>query len=394
MGLFLDLLHVPESVTNDALEGIYKALTDGGDHGDDGIWKPHESILIQRLVELFTQRGLDRLDAVHKQFLAWKAGEYHQPAASPVPPPPGVMQRWSPPELALAKLYIESLPPAVWTLEDHMIAIELVIQTYLPPEALVAEADWLTTKAAMMGKVQANLKDADNLKPKQADAILAALPSSFAEALPMSPTSAAVLQFAQARAVENVRALSESVRHRMRAVVTADLEQRMLGNVPPGTSSLQTKLMDEFATLNRDWRRIAVTEAGEAQTQGFIANVKPGQKVKRVEQYRGACAFCRKIDGVVVTVVPADHPDKDPDTMVWPGKNNIGRSASPKKRVGDVLVPREPDEMWWIPSGLAHPHCRGRWVPTITEEPGDDPEFAAQLRAILSQSSPSGTEGA
>jgi hypothetical protein len=69
--------------------------------------------------------------------------------------------------------------------------------------------------------------------------------------------------------------------------------------------------------------------------------------------------------------------------MIWPGKNNVGRSASPKKRVGDVLVDREPDEMWQIPAGLAHPHCRGRWVPVIEDAPGDDPAFADELRAIL-----------
>ena len=105
--------------------------------------------------------------------------------------------------------------------------------------------------------------------------------------------------------------------------------------------------------------------------------------MKRVEIYASACGFCRKIHGVVATVVTPDHPNKDPDTMVWVGKNNIGRSASPKKRVGDVLVPRTPDEMWWLPAGLAHPHCRGRWVPVIDDEPGDDPEFGDWLRKTL-----------
>ena len=159
MGLFLDILHVPVSVTNDTLEGLYKALSDGHGHGDDGIWKPHESILIKRLVELFTERGLMRLDAVHKQFLSWQSGAYHKPAASPVTPP-GIMPRWTQPELELARLYLESLPPGVWTLEDNMLAIEYVVQVYLPADDLIKEADWLATKASMMGKVQANLQGA------------------------------------------------------------------------------------------------------------------------------------------------------------------------------------------------------------------------------------------
>lgn len=381
MGLFLDLINLSEAATDGALEYIYKAHHD---HGDDGIWKPHESILIKRLVEMFTKRGLDRLDAVHQQFLAWEAGAHHTPSASPVPAPPGNMQRWTPSELALARLYLESLPPALWTLGDHMLAIEFVIQTYLPVDALVAEADWLATKATMMGKVQANLQE----KPtaKQADAILAAMPSSIADSAPMSSVAHAVLMFSRARVAENVRAISESVRHRMRAVVTADLEQKAFGAIPAGTSSLQTKLADEFAVLNRDWRRIAVTEAGEAQLQGYIATLKPGAQVKRVERYDNACSFCKKIDGKVVTVVAPDHPDKNPDTMIWPGKNNIGRSASPRKRVGDVLVHREPHEMWTIPAGLVHPHCRGRWLAVAADDAGDDAEFSAMLRGILTSS--------
>lgn len=382
MGLFLDLLHVPERLCNETLDGLYKALSDGHDHGDDGIWRPHESIFLRRLVELFTQRGLDRIQSVQEQFSAWQAGNYHVPSASPVPAPPGAMARWTPSERALAKIYLESLPPSVWTVEDHMICIEYIVQTNLPDDALVAEADWLATKATMMGKVQANIQDA-KVAPKQADAILAAIPSSMAQAGRLEGVARAVLTFSRARAVENVRSLTESLRHRMRTVVTQHLEQQALGSGLPDGGSLETKLLDEFAAINRDWRRIAITEAGEAQTQGYVASLKPGTKVKRVEQYRGACHFCRKIDGVVATVVAADDPDKDPDTMIWPGKNNIGRSASPRKRVGDVLVEREPHELWWLPAGLAHPHCRGRWVPVVAVEPDDDPEFADELRKIL-----------
>jgi hypothetical protein len=384
MGLFLDLLHVPESVTNDTLEGLYKALSDGHDHGKDGIWKPHDSPLVQRLIELFTERGLMRLDAVRSQFLAWKAGAHHK-AAVPPAPPPGIMSHWSQGELALARLYLESLPPSQWTLNDHMLAIEYVVQSYLPADAMLAEADWLATKSSMLGKVQANLAAPPTLK--QADAILAALPSSSAMGVALSAIANNVLTFSRQRVAENVRALSESARHRMRTVVAAHLEEQAFGVQPVGGSSLETKLFDEFAALNRDWRRIAVTEAGEAQLQGYIASLKPGTLVKRVERYDGACAFCRRIDGAVVEVVSPDHPKKDPDRMVWPGKNNIGRAASPRKRVGDVLVERDPAEMWWIPAGLVHPHCRGRWVlaPGNVDE-GDDPAFAAELAAILGAS--------
>ena len=375
MGLFVDLIKLSAPVTDGALEFIYKAHHD---HGDDGIWKPHESVLIRRLVELFTQRGLAHLDGVKNGLAAWHAGHNHHPSPTPVQPPQGMVQYWSADELALARLYLESLPPALWTLDDHMLCIEYVMQANMPPGLLAQEADWLASKASMMGKVQANM--AKEPTPKQADAILAASPVSGL----MGGAGQATLTFARARAAENVRALTEATRHKLRTIVTADLEQRVLGGAPAGTSSLQTKLLDAFGELNRDWRRIAVTEAGEAMNQGFIASLKPGARVKRVEQYANACAFCRKIDGVVATVVAADAPNKDPLTQVWVGKNNIGRSASPRKRVGDTLVERSPEEMWQLPAGLAHPHCRGRWV-LVEDAPqvGDDPDFAAQLRAIL-----------
>lgn len=381
MALFLDVYPLSEHATNAALEYIFKSTHD---HGDDGIWRPHESILIRRLIELFTKRGLDRLDHVKQQILAWESGEHHKPTTLPVTKP-GMMERWTEAEMSLVKLYLESLPPAQWGLDDHMMAVDYVVQRYLPADELKTEAEWLTTRAGMMGKVQANMAAAD-ITSKAADAILAALPSTVGAAASQFNLAAqqkATLEFARVRTAENVRALTESVRHRMRSTIVQHLEEQQ--TKAPGTpgQALQSKLMDQFATLNRDWRRIAVTEAGEAQTQGYIASLKPGTKVRRVEQYESACGFCKKIDGVVATVVAPDHPDKDPDTMIWPGKNNIGRSASPRKRVGDVLVERTKEELWHLPAGLAHPHCRGRWVPVFEDEPGDDPEFAEILRGIL-----------
>lgn len=386
MALFLDLLHVPVGLTNDTIDGLYKALSDGHDHGD-GIWKPHQSPLIRRLVELFTQRGLTRLDSVHKELLAWQQGHRHVPSPDPVPAPPGALLRWTPAELSLVSIYLEALPPAKWTLSDHMLAIDYVCQRYLPADELVLESQWLATRATLMGKVQANL--AAELTTKQADAVLQALPttvSAAAASFQLGPALETVLQFAARRAAEHVQALADGVRHRMRNLIAEDLEARSLGALPPGTSSLETKLSDAFGALNRDWRRIAITEAGEAQLQGFIASLPPGTRVKRVERYDTACSFCRSIDGRIATVVSPEKANKDPDTEVWLGKNNMGRSASPMKRVGGALVPRDPEEMWWLPAGLAHPNCRGRWIPVQELDPGDDPDFAAELAAILGSS--------
>lgn len=378
MTVFIDFTLLSEPATNDALEYIFKSTHDH----DKGIWAPHESALIRRLIELFTRRGLDRLEHVKQAIIAWETGVNYKPADA-IPTPPGMMARWNTDELALVKIYLESLPPELWSLDDHMMAVDYVVQRYLPADELATEAEWMATRAGMMGKVQANM--AGEATPKQADAVLAALPSTVAAAAQMfqlTPLEQHTLAYGKMRAVENVRALTDDVRHKMRNVVMRHVEEKVLTGDTSGRS-LEGQLLDEFATLNRDWRRIAVTEAGECQLQGFVASVKPFSKVKRVEQYGNACAFCKKIHGRIAEVVPADHPDKDGTTQIWPGKNNIGRSASPRKRVGDDLVPRTEDEMWWLPAGLAHPHCRGRWVPVLADEPGDDPEFGDWLRNLL-----------
>jgi hypothetical protein len=377
VAFLLDLTPISRQTTNAALEFIYKAVHDG----EDGIWSPHESVLIRRLVELFSERGLDRLEHVKQQIIAWENGDHFKPGAPQPVAVPGMMGRWSDAELKLVRVYLESLPPSSWSLDDHMMAVDYVVQRYLPADELRTEAEWMATRANLMGKVQANLDQAATVT--QADKILAALPSTMGAAVQqfnINQQQLTTMAFGNARAAENVRALGDDVRHRMRNAVMQHLEEEFTG----GTSeSLQTKLLDQFATLNRDWRRIAVTEAGETLNQGFIANLAPGTKVQRIEQYANACAFCRKIHKRIATVVSPDKPDKDGETEIWVGKNNIGRSASPRKRVGDTLVNRTPDEMYWLPAGLAHPHCRGRWVPVIQDLPGDDPEFGDWLRKTL-----------
>jgi hypothetical protein len=376
MTLFLDIYPLSEAASNETLEYIFKSTHDH----DKGIWNPHESPFIRRLIELFTQRGLDRLDHVRAQILAWQSGEHYK--AAPRPSAPGMMERWSPDELALVKIYLEAVHPSEWSIDDNMMSVDYVVQRYLPADELRTEAEWLAARAGMMGKVQANM--AAEPTSAEADKILAALPVTVAGAkhqFDLTDVHQKVLEYGKARAAENVRAITEEVRHGLRNAVLQHISDQ---ETSPGGPSLQTKLQDKFATLNRDWRRIAVTEAGECHLQGYIASLAHGTKVKRVEQYANACSFCRKIDQKVVEVVAADAPEKDPDNQIWVGKTNIGRSASPRKRVGGNLVERSPEEMWWIPAGVAHPHCRGRWVPTIQDAPGDDKAFGDWLRMTLS----------
>jgi hypothetical protein len=380
MTLLIDIGACCEHHTNEALEHLHKAIGEGD---PSFIWDRHPSPLIEALVELFSSRGLLRLESVRKAVLKWQSGANFDSGLVPPIRPDGQMARWSADERELMRIYLKSLPPAQWTLDDHMMSIDLVVQDYLPAGELSTEAEWLAVRAGMMGKVQANMEKEPT--PAQATKIAQAMPSTVAGAVQQFNIGGRfrqVLDFARVRAVENVRALSESVRHTMRSLVLQDLEQRAAGPAP-GTSSLETKLLDEFGALNRDWRRIAVTEAGEALNQGLIASMPAGARMRRIEQYRGACPWCRKIDGKVMEVVDANDPDKDGETQIWPGKNNYGRSAAERKRVGGALVKRDPEEKYWIATGTQHPHCRGRWLREPDVDPADDPDFAATLRDIL-----------
>lgn len=387
MALFVDLTPLSKEATDAALEFIYKSH---GSHGS-GIWNPHETILIRRIVELFSRRGLDRIEAVKNQLLAWQAGDHFKDGLPPQPVP-GYIAHWNAAEFELVKLYMESLPPAQWTIDDHMLSVEYVVHKYMHADQMTTEAEWLAVRAGLMGKVQASLDAAalETVSMSMIDKLLSLLPSTVAGAatqMVLTPMQRSVLEFGAAKAAENVVALTDSLRHQLRKTILAHAEAKsMQASGVPG-EALQTVLFDMFSDLNRDWRRIAVTEAGEMQTQGFIASLPEGAVVKRIEQYGDACAFCKKIHERKATVVSADAPDKDGTTQIWVGKNNVGRSASPRKRVGGQLIPREEHELYWLPAGLAHPHCRGRWVlisrPDEAQE-GDDPEFAKQLAEILS----------
>lgn len=379
--ILLDLAYFRPDTTNDALELLFKARTEGE---DDFIWSPHDSPFVQKMIELFTKRGLDRLASVQKALLRWQTKTDNLNTIPAPKPTIGMMERWTAEEMALVQIYLDALPLTAWSIDDHMLSVELVVQTYLPKDELVQEAQWLATKATMMGKVQNNWTKKNDPTLAEANKILEQLPNTPQETawFPLTPKEQTTLEFASFRAAENVVSLTDGVRKRMRGIVANHVEKKYLGGDQSGPS-LQSELFDTFAQLNRDWRRIAITEAGECQLQGFIAGAKPGSKVKRVEQYKDACPFCKKIHGTIATVVTPDHPNKDPDTMIWPGKNNIGRAAAPRKRVGNVLIKRTPDEMWWLPAGLAHPHCRGTWVPVAEIEAPQDPEWAAILQQFL-----------
>lgn len=378
--LLIDIGGLSECCSNHALDTFYKAMS-GEDGNSPDIWALHESPFIQRLIELFSQRGLLRLAKVQEELNAWADGLRHAPAAgAPLSRPDGLMLRWSTDELDLVRLYLTNLPPAAFTLDDWGLVIDYLVHRYLPLNDLRTDAEWLSVRSAIMGRVQANIDGHVSLAA--ADTLVAAAPLTVGaaqSAFNFGGKFNAILEFGRARCVDQVVSLSASTRSRLKRVI---LEHQMgvLERNPLATrQSLTQKLFDEFGTLNRDWRRIAVTEAGENANQGLIASLAPDSRVRRVEAYKGACAYCKKIDGRVMTVVDPATPKKNGELQVWVGKNNIGRSSAPRRRVGSVLIERQPSERWWVPAGTVHPHCRGSWHVMPESKPTDSPSFQAWL---------------
>ena len=71
--MFLDIEALSERQTDMALGAIYKALH--GHDGDDEIWQEHPSPMVRRIVEMFTERGLERFKTARDELVAWLEGE-------------------------------------------------------------------------------------------------------------------------------------------------------------------------------------------------------------------------------------------------------------------------------------------------------------------------------
>ena len=373
MTLLVDIGHLCDHHVDDVIEHLCKAQ---GEETLD-VWAPHPNPLVRRIAQVFTDKGLRRSEALTRELSAWLAGDRHKPEMARQPRPEGAMERWSPAELDLVRTYLQALRPSDFTLDDWLCVVDYLVQRYLPTSDLRTEAEWLASRSALMGRIAAAMGDVDEAR---ADTLLTRLPPvQDAGVLGLTPEMRAVLDFGRARCCDRVVSISEQARMRMRAIVVDHQEAVYLGDRAGASESIQSKLLDSEGLLNRDWRRIAITEATENVNQGFIASCKPGTKVRRVERYAGACDFCRSINGAVLTVVEPTRAEKSDDKNVWVGKTNADRSASPRKRTPLGLVERDPHEMWTIPAGAVHPHCRGAWVAASTAS--GDPTFDAWLAA-------------
>ncbi len=386
MTLLLDVEHLSACQCDNALEGLFKALAQDPAGEPESIWAPVENVAIRRTVEDVTEQLQMALSHIQDAIGRLLTGE---PMAE-LRKAEGPWFRWSEAEFASARITLESKPSSGYTLDDWLLVVDYLLQRYLPAGVIDTISDYLTVRATLAGKIQANLIAAKQGQNARVEDLVALVPTSF-RAVPdrlLTPVETQTLRVSQARAAENISAVTAAARHRMKTIVIEHVQAQVLGQVGGQHTALRQRLFDEFAGLNRDFRRIAVTEAGECCNQGFVAAQQPGRKVRRKEAYRGACEFCKSIDGKVFTVVAADATEKNGQTEVWVGKTNVGRSASPRRRGPDGLVERAEGERWWPAAGAQHPHCRGSWV-AVTERPPQVSEgFANWMDSLIAKKMP------
>lgn len=381
--VLIDLSCMSDCQCDDALEHMFKGLTEAPAKAPNLLWDPVPNPVLGAMVEEFTKRYQAILDEIQNHFARFLIGE-----------PIGALQkadvpswgRWTSDEMQAVRARLERRAAADFTLEDWMQLVEYLLQFYFPEDVVLSLSDWLSVRAALAGKVQAAMEAS---RPENGLALAAKLvdylPTEFGKIPPkiLSPREMDIIRVARARAAENISALTDVSRHKMKGIIIQHVQAQMLGMKQGTHSALRQALFDEFGQLNRDFRRIAVTEAGEACNQGVIASLEPGRKVRRMEAYKGACQFCRSINGQVFTVVSPAAPEKDGQTEVWVGKTNIGRSAAPRRRGEEGLVARSENEMWWPAAGLQHPNCRGSWVIMAKEDPRVTPEFTSYMDELL-----------
>lgn len=366
-------------------EGTYlgKAIKPSHEHD---IWLPFDSPYLADLAEAFTHTGQTHIQSF-KEALAWWLADHGAPHRKnpQIPLIPDVPVHWTQVELDAWSAYFHAKPRYLWQPEDWSMLVEWLLQTYWGEQWGSSMANWLAVKSTLLGQIEAGLA-ANPPSAAVAAGLAAVLPASVEAViemgLPVSVATQAMIKFASTRCAQAIVDMGSKMKSDICTIVLEHQQAVMLGGK---IENLETKLFDKYATANRDWRRIAITEVSENAAQGAVAASKPGDKLKRLEQYKGVCAWCHKINGRIMTVVDPAKPKKDGETEIWAGKTNIGRSSAPKKRIDGKLYDREPDELWWIAAGAQHPHCRGRWLPFTGIDPAKYAAFVTAAKASMAK---------
>jgi hypothetical protein len=219
--------------------------------------------------------------------------------------------------------------------------IDGFVQALLPAHTAEDAARVWALRSAMLGTIEDRIKAITT--PGAWDGYFHTMP----------PAQQHIANWTQLRGANFITKLTSSARQKALDVL---VEGQLQG---AGPRWVQTQLMERMGELNRDWRRIAITETAMAIENGKLAAVAddPGQWEAVWVGGPHACPFCRSMFGRTFTIVAKPKPGMDPEKFIWPGKHNVGRSMHLHRRDG---TKRGPEELW-IPCIPAHPHCMCLW---------------------------------
>ena len=212
------------------------------------------------------------------------------------------------------------------------------------------------------------------------------LPSRVKDAVKkysLTPTETRAIEWSHYRGAQHLTNATNDTSNRVNNLIFENLSEHK------GHRALRRALEEEMFTdrgeINRNWKRVAISESNTALNQGYIATLKQGEFVLGYSM-PDACDWCvTHIKGKVYMVIDPDkveleYEHLDPkgseyrkrswlwSNAIWRGKSNIGRSSAARKRkdpeIGntpDNLEPREHHERW-SPITPGHVHCRCRVI--------------------------------
>ena len=234
-------------------------------------------------------------------------------------------------------LFSSKLPPAQ-VMDGWQNVIDRLTASLVPPGNQQAAAEALALRSSLLSRIEGKVKASPRILP--------AWEVAKQDATRFQRES---MEWTRARGMEYAVNLTAQARH---GLLSTLVESKQAGE---GPGKLERRLSEKFATLNRDWRRLALTESAMAVQNGILASVDPAEGWMAVwSAAPNACPFCHAQHHRSFRVVAPDDPRRNGETDIWVGKDNIGRSAHRySTKLGRY---RERVEMWW-PCVPAHPNC-------------------------------------
>lgn len=167
-----------------------------------------------------------------------------------------------------------------------------------------------------------------------------------------------VLEYAQAQASQYVSSLNAATRREIALAVYQAEQSRA------SPQALSDTLLERFSTLNRDWRRIAVSEISTNRSNATLAAYPEGTEFE-YSAAKDACRDCLYHHGKTYTLVSPEAA-KDAAKEIWIGKPPRPKGVEAKD---------------WVRIGM-HPLCRCRWIPKI-RQPAPNADIEKRIQDIL-----------